>query len=63
MNSRIVIEQAKGALAQVHGVDVDAAFELIREYAQRTNRRLGNVAFAVVTDMGSLPDLADPRSR
>ncbi|GIF01835.1 GAF and ANTAR domain-containing protein [Paractinoplanes rishiriensis] len=63
LNSRIVIEQAKGAIAQIHGVDVDAAFELIRGYARRTNRRLSELAYTVVTDLASLPELAHPRSR
>lgn len=62
LHSRIVIEQAKGAIARTHGVDVDAAFRLIRAYARRTNRRLSDVAYAVVTDLASLPGLADPRS-
>ncbi|GAA2593188.1 GAF and ANTAR domain-containing protein [Dactylosporangium fulvum] len=57
LNSRIIIEQAKGAIAQAHHVSVDAAFELIRAYARRTNRRLSDVAHLVVTDLSSLPDL------
>jgi transcriptional regulator with GAF, ATPase, and Fis domain len=57
LNSRIVIEQAKGAIAQAHHISVDAAFELIRVYARRTNRRLSDVARLVVTDLSSLPDL------
>jgi GAF domain-containing protein len=57
LNSRIVIEQAKGAVAQAYQVSVDAAFELIRAYARRNNRRLGDVAYVVVTDLSSLPDL------
>jgi GAF domain-containing protein len=60
LNSRIVIEQAKGAFAQANGISVDAAFTQIRNYARRTNRRLGDVAHAVVTDPASLPDLANP---
>lgn len=63
LNSRIIIEQANGAIAQTHGVGVDAAFELIRGYARNTNRRLSDVARTVVTDLASLPELARPRSR
>ena len=50
LNSRVVIEQAKGALARIHSIDVDAAFRLMREYARRTNQRLGDVASFVITD-------------
>ena len=59
LNSRIVIEQAKGAVAQAHHTSVDAAFELLRAYARRTNRRLSDVAHLVVTDLGSLADLTN----
>jgi transcriptional regulator with GAF, ATPase, and Fis domain len=58
LNSRIIIEQAKGAIAQAHNITVDLAFDLIRGYARRTNRRLGDVARLIVTDLASLPDLA-----
>jgi len=57
LNSRIVIEQAKGATAQAHDVSVDEAFELIRSYARRTNQRLGDVSRQVVTDRAVLRDL------
>jgi AmiR/NasT family two-component response regulator len=50
LNSRIVIEQAKGAVAQAHGVSVDEAFGLIRGFARRSNRRLSEVAQTIVTD-------------
>jgi transcriptional regulator with GAF, ATPase, and Fis domain len=63
LNSRIIIEQAKGAIAQVHHVDVDVAFTLIRAYARRSNRRLSDVANLVVTDLHSLPELAAPDRR
>jgi GAF domain-containing protein len=58
LNSRIVIEQAKGAIAQLRGVGVDEAFALIRDYARSHNRRLTDVAQAIVTDLSSLPGLA-----
>jgi hypothetical protein len=37
LDSRILIEQAKGMLAGQYGLTVDAAFEIIRRYA-RSNR-------------------------
>jgi transcriptional regulator with GAF, ATPase, and Fis domain len=58
LNSRIVIEQAKGAIAQAHGVSVDEAFARMRAHARRTNRRLSDIAYAIVTDRTSIPDLS-----
>lgn len=57
LNSRIVIEQAKGALARIHGVDVDRAFDLLRGYARNHNRKLVDLAQAVLTDPDGLPGL------
>jgi hypothetical protein len=34
LNSRIAIEQAKGALGQIHSCTIDEAFELMRTYAR-----------------------------
>jgi GAF domain-containing protein len=48
LNSRVVIEQAKGVLAERHNVGIDAAFDALRRYARDNNRKLGEVAFAVV---------------
>jgi AmiR/NasT family two-component response regulator len=57
LNSRIVIEQAKGAIAQLHDISVDEAFVRIRGYARGHNRRLTDVAHQIVNDLFSLPDL------
>jgi GAF domain-containing protein len=48
LNSRVVIEQAKGAVAQARGVSVDEAFASIRSYARSNNRRLTDVAHTIV---------------
>lgn len=60
LNSRIVIEQAKGAIAQVRAVSVDEAFTFIRAYARSHNLRLIDLAQTIVTDLASLPKLREP---
>jgi GAF domain-containing protein len=57
LDSRIVIEQAKGAVAQFHSVSIDEAFQLMRGYARRNRTRLLEVAQAVVDDPTRLPSL------
>ncbi|GAA4934380.1 GAF and ANTAR domain-containing protein [Actinoplanes utahensis] len=57
LNSRIIIEQAKGAIAQIKEVSVDDAFLRIRAYARNHNLRLTDVARRIVTDLASLPGL------
>lgn len=52
LNSRVAIEQAKGAVAQACGVSVDEAFTAIRRYARNHNRKLTDVAHAVTTEPG-----------
>lgn len=58
LNSRIVIEQAKGVVAQARGVSVGEAFVLIRAYCRANHLRLGQVALAIITDLSSIPELA-----
>ena len=48
LNTRIVIEQAKGVLAERLDVDVADAFIRLRSYARNHNLRLANVAHDVV---------------
>ncbi|HYR64285.1 MAG TPA: GAF and ANTAR domain-containing protein [Actinomycetota bacterium] len=48
LNSRVVIEQAKGVLAERASVNVDDAFQMLRTYARNNNRRLHEVAEDVI---------------
>jgi len=48
LNSRVVIEQAKGKLAERLGIDVNQAFALLRDQARNRNQRLSDVARAFV---------------
>ena len=45
---RAVTERAKGILMERHSIDEPAAFELLREHARSTNRKVVDVASAVV---------------
>ena len=57
LNSRIIIEQAKGVLAQIHACSVDEGFNLLRGYCRTHNLLLSTVAAAVVNDPGQFPAL------
>lgn len=48
LNSRILIEQAKGALAERAHVDVNDAFRMMRSYSRRTAQPLSGVAASVI---------------
>jgi AmiR/NasT family two-component response regulator len=52
---RAVTERAKGILMERHSIDESAAFKLLREQARSTNRKLVDVASAVVDGHGLLP--------
>jgi GAF domain-containing protein len=69
LNSRIVIEQAKGIIAERGGVDMDEAFARLRAFARNNNRGLTEVAEGLVagalavdafTEHRSTPDLRRP---
>ena len=48
LNSRVVIEQAKGVLAERNGMSMEAAFDALRRSARDHNIKLTDLAFAVV---------------
>jgi GAF domain-containing protein len=61
LTSRIVIEQAKGVIAQLHKVSIDEAFAVIRAYARRNQLGLTTVATAVVDRTLVIPT-PDPKA-
>lgn len=58
LQTRAPIEQAKGVLMAVHGIDADQAFEILRRESQTTNVRLHTVAENLVARVSS-PTAAD----
>ncbi len=58
LNSRVVIEQAKGAVSRAAGITVDEAFELLRAQARRSRSKLTVVARRVLDDPKALDALA-----
>jgi transcriptional regulator with GAF, ATPase, and Fis domain len=50
LNSRLIIEQAKGVLSERGDLDIDEAFTLLRDYARAHQQRLSALARAVVHD-------------
>jgi GAF domain-containing protein len=56
LNSRIVIEQAKGVIAERTGLDMDDAFRLLRQAARSRHEHLSDTAAKVVTGRLDVPD-------
>jgi hypothetical protein len=52
---RPVTERVKGILMERHGIGEQAAFEMLRDQARRTQRKLVDIADAVVTGHPMLP--------
>jgi transcriptional regulator with GAF, ATPase, and Fis domain len=65
LNSRVIIEQAKGKLAERLGLDMDQAFSLLREFARSRNLRLSDLAQAFIDGSETLtgPTAGRPRQR
>jgi len=49
LNTRIVIEQAKGVVAERADLDMEQAFVRLRKHARNHNLRLTDVAVAITT--------------
>src|SRR6201989_1583473 len=61
LNSRVVIEQAKGKLAQRASLAMDRAFKMLRDYARNSNQHLTDVARDFVD--GATADFPPPARR
>jgi GAF domain-containing protein len=61
LNSRVVIEQAKGMVAEREGIDMEEAFAMLRNHARNHNLRLADVAREIIT--GTLPASSLDRPR
>ncbi|MDX1890146.1 GAF and ANTAR domain-containing protein [Mycolicibacterium sp. 050158] len=62
LNTRLIIEQAKGVLSERGNLDMDRAFNLLRAHARRTNRRLAELARSVVDGADTI-DILRPVAR
>ena len=60
LNSRVVIEQAKGMLAESAQIDVDEAFVVLRAHARDHNLRLSDVARDVIDGRLDAAALSQP---
>jgi AmiR/NasT family two-component response regulator len=54
LESRVVIEQAKGAVAARRGVSLEEAFELVRGLARSQRREIHEFCVEVVANRGRL---------
>ena len=59
LERRGTIERAKGILMERHGVSERQAFELLRQQARRSNRRVAELASAVADGLALLPNRAE----
>ena len=62
LQSRIVIEQAKGVLAERYRLNVDEAFELLRRSARNHRLRLHALSAAVVASRETPNEIPPPRA-
>jgi response regulator NasT len=57
---RALTERAKGILMERHSVDETTAFDMLRDHARDTNRKLVDIAGAVVDGHALLPKRPEP---
>lgn len=57
LNSRVIVEQAKGAISRALGISVVNAFDLLRNHARDHRRPLTEVAERIVNNPQAMTDL------
>jgi transcriptional regulator with GAF, ATPase, and Fis domain len=61
INTRAIIEQAKGVLAERNGIEMEEAFVRLRALSQGTSRRMTDVAEAIISgDAGTIAESFGP---
>lgn len=63
LTSRVVIEQAKGVMAEGANLSMESAFDALRRHARDRNLRLADVARSVIDRTLSPAEVADQRSK
>jgi AmiR/NasT family two-component response regulator len=63
LTSRVIIEQAKGVLAERRGVDMAEAFTMLRKHARNNNLRLADVAKGIVSGTVDLSAVSGDQRR
>jgi AmiR/NasT family two-component response regulator len=61
LETRIVIEQAKGVLAERFSLEIDEAFVLLRHAARSSQRKLRDLAAEVAASRGTPPEVERAR--
>jgi hypothetical protein len=63
LNSRVLLEQAKGVLSYSGELEMPAAFELLRSYARNHNLKIADVAAALVNRALPAEEVLRPTAR
>lgn len=63
LNTRVVIEQAKGMVAERQGIDLEQSFDILRNHARSHNLRLADVATSVIAGTLAATELDRPPAK
>jgi AmiR/NasT family two-component response regulator len=63
LDSRIVIEQAKGVLAERYSLSIDAAFDLLRRASRSNRMKIHELAGRVIGSKETPPEIGEQLAR